>query len=127
MLNIIIHMDTQIPYLDKIIPIIVFLASPDKIILFGSYARGDNCEKKRYRFIYLKKGLKNGREIIGSIYLDFYENRIKILVDLPTIDYDRYIKLNVVVSLVLITRLTQYFYTVKNSHLSEFLKTDNFF
>ncbi|MDR2731136.1 MAG: nucleotidyltransferase domain-containing protein, partial [Treponema sp.] len=38
-------MDANIPYIDKIISVIVSLASPDQIILFGSYARGDNTEK----------------------------------------------------------------------------------
>ena len=38
-------MDNNIPYIDKIIPIIISIASPDQIILFGSYARGDNTEK----------------------------------------------------------------------------------
>jgi len=38
-------MNKDIPVIDKIIPIIVSLASPDQIILFGSYARGDNTEK----------------------------------------------------------------------------------
>ena len=38
-------MDNNIPFIDKIIPIIISIASPDQIILFGSYARGDNTEK----------------------------------------------------------------------------------
>jgi predicted nucleotidyltransferase len=40
-------MDINVPKIDTIISIIVSLASPDQIILFGSYARGDNTEKKR--------------------------------------------------------------------------------
>jgi hypothetical protein len=39
-------MDTNIPYIDKIVPIIVSHASPDQIILFGSYARGKNSMKE---------------------------------------------------------------------------------
>jgi len=35
-------MNSTIPYMDKIIPIIISIASPDQIILFGSYARGDS-------------------------------------------------------------------------------------
>ena len=38
-------MDLNVPKLDAIISIIVSIASPDQIILFGSYARGDNREK----------------------------------------------------------------------------------
>ena len=84
----------NIPYLDKIIPIVVSLAAPDQIILFGSYARGDNTEKSDIDLLIIKKGLKNGLDIVDSLYRAFYENRIKIPVDLLTVDYDRYIKIN---------------------------------
>ncbi|MDR1251310.1 MAG: nucleotidyltransferase domain-containing protein, partial [Treponema sp.] len=87
-------MDNDIPYLDKIIPIIVSLASPDQIILFGSYARGDNTEKSDIDLLVIKKSLKNGLNIIDSIYMAFYENKIMIPVDLLTIDYNKYIKIN---------------------------------
>jgi predicted nucleotidyltransferase len=87
-------MDKKVPYIDKIISIIVSLASPDRIILFGSYARGNNTEKSDIDLLIIKKGLKNGRKISGSIYIAFLENEIGIPVDLLTIDYDRYIELN---------------------------------
>jgi predicted nucleotidyltransferase len=87
-------MDLNIPYMDKIIPIIVNLASPDQIILFGSYARGDNTEKSDIDLLILKKGLKNGRKICGSIYMAFLDNKIGVPVDLLTIDSDRYIELS---------------------------------
>ena len=87
-------MDNTIPYLEKIISIIISLASPDQIILFGSYARGDNKEKSDIDLLITKKGLKKGREISGSIYKAFFENDIGISVDLLTIDYDRYLELN---------------------------------
>jgi predicted nucleotidyltransferase len=87
-------MDTDIPYIDKIIPIIVSQASPDQIILFGSYARGDNTEKSDIDLLVIKKGLKNGLSVIDSIYMAFYENKIMIPVDLLAIDYDKYIKTN---------------------------------
>jgi predicted nucleotidyltransferase len=87
-------MDYNIPFIDKIIPIIVSIASPDQIILFGSYAREDNTDKSDIDLLIVKKGLKNGRKISGSIYMAFLENDIGIPVDLLTIDYDRYIELN---------------------------------
>jgi len=87
-------MEIKIPHIDKIISIIVSLASPDQIILFGSYARGDNTAKSDIDLLILKKGLKNGREICGSIYMAFLENKISIPVDLLAIDYNRYIELN---------------------------------
>jgi predicted nucleotidyltransferase len=86
-------MDMNIPYIDKIIPIIVSIASPDQIILFGSYARGDNTEKSDIDLLITKKGLKNGRELSGLIYQAFCKNDIGISVDLLTIDYNRYIEL----------------------------------
>ena len=88
------YMDNNIPYMDKIIPLIVSLVKPDQIILFGSYARGDNTEKSDIDLLIIKKGLKNGRKISGSLYKAFFENKIGIPVDLLTIDYDRYIELN---------------------------------
>jgi predicted nucleotidyltransferase len=87
-------MDNGIPYIDKIIPIIVSHASPDQIILFGSYARGDNTEKSDVDLLIIKKGLKNSFDIIDSIYMALYENKIKIPVDLLTVDYSRYIEIN---------------------------------
>ena len=84
----------DIPYIDKIISIIVSIASPDQIILFGSYARGDNREKSDIDLLIIKRGLKRGHEIIDSIYMAFLENDIGIPVDLLTIDYDRYSELS---------------------------------
>ena len=87
-------MKKKYPIFDKIIPIIVSLASPDQIILFGSYARGDNTERSDIDLLIVKKGLEKGRDIIGSIYMAFFENKISIPVDLLAIDYNRYIELN---------------------------------
>jgi predicted nucleotidyltransferase len=87
-------MDIKIPYIDKIIPIIISLASPDQIILFGSYARGDNTEKSDIDLLIIKKGLRNSFDIIDSLYMAFYENKIMIPVDLLTIDYNRHIEIN---------------------------------
>jgi predicted nucleotidyltransferase len=66
------------------------MASPDQIILFGSYARGDNTEKSDVDLLIVKKGLKKGREITGNLYIAFFDNHIGIPVDLLIIDSDRY-------------------------------------
>ena len=87
-------MDENIPYIDKIVPIINSIASPDQIILFGSYARGNNTKKSDIDLLIIKKDLKNGNDIIDSIYRAFYENKINISVDLLTIDYKKYNELN---------------------------------
>ena len=64
-------MDINVPFIDKIVPLIVSLVSPDQIILFGSYARGDNTEKSDIDLLIIKKDLKNGREINNIIYKAF--------------------------------------------------------
>ena len=87
-------MDTNIPDLDTIIPIIVSIAEPDQIILFGSYARGDNTGKSDIDLLILKKGLEKGREISGAIHKAFFDHKIGVAVDLLTLDYNRYSELN---------------------------------
>jgi predicted nucleotidyltransferase len=86
-------MDGNVPFIDKIVPMIVSLVSPDQIILFGSYARGDK-EKSDIDLLIVKKGLKNGREINNILYRAFSENKINISVDLISIDYNKYSELN---------------------------------
>ncbi|MDR3171455.1 MAG: nucleotidyltransferase domain-containing protein [Treponema sp.] len=95
-LNIFIYtafMYGNAPFLDQIVSLIVSIASPDQIILFGSYARGDNTEKSDLDLLIVKKNLENGRKIIDTLYRSFFDNDIDIAVDLLTIDYDKYNKL----------------------------------
>ena len=87
-------MNRNAPFIDKIVSMIVSLVSPDQIILFGSYARGDNTEKSDIDLLILKKGLKNGRELNNIIYRAFFENKIDVSIDLISIDYDKYNELN---------------------------------
>ena len=91
-------MEINIPAIDKIVPLIVSLVSPDQIMLFGSYARGDNTDKSDIDLLIIKKGLKKEREINNILYRAFYENKINIpidliSIDLISIDYDKYNKL----------------------------------
>jgi predicted nucleotidyltransferase len=87
-------MDKNVPYIDKIVSMIVSLAAPDQIILFGSYARGDNTDKSDIDLLIIKKNLKNGREINNILYRAFFDNKIDIPVDLVSVDYSKYIELN---------------------------------
>jgi predicted nucleotidyltransferase len=87
-------MDVKVPFIEKITSLIVSLASPDQIVLFGSYARGDNTEKSDVDLLIIKKELKNGREINNVLYRAFFENKITIPVDLISLDYDKYIELS---------------------------------
>jgi len=87
-------MEINIPHMDKILPIIQSIASPDQVILFGSYARGNYTEKSDIDLLIVKKDLKKGREIINSIYMAFLDNEIGVPVDLLTVDYNKYIELS---------------------------------
>jgi len=88
------NMYGNIPDMDKILPIVLSIASPDQIILFGSYARGSNTEKSDIDLLIIKKDLKNDNKIMDSIYRAFYENKISVSVDVLTIDYNKYLELN---------------------------------
>jgi len=57
--------------LEKAIDVIVKVAHPDKIILFGSRGRGDNVEQSDYDLLVLKEGVKNSRALAQKIYLNF--------------------------------------------------------
>jgi predicted nucleotidyltransferase len=87
-------MNKEIPYLDDIISIICSLASPDGIILFGSYARGDNKENSDIDLLILKKGLKNEREMTNKLYRTFFDKKIQKPVDLLALDNDKYAALS---------------------------------
>jgi len=83
-----------VPFIEKIVAIIVSLVSPDQIVLFGSYARGNNTEKSDIDLLIVKKNLRNEREINNILYEAFFDNKINIPVDLISIDYDKYVQLN---------------------------------
>ena len=68
------YMDINVPKIDTIVSIIVSIASPDQIILFGSYARGDNTDRSDIDLLILKKGLKRGGDIIDAIYRAFFDH-----------------------------------------------------
>ena len=83
-------MDVNIPYIDKIVSIIVSSVDPDQIILFGSYARGENKNTSDIDLLVLKKNLQNTKIITDNLYMSFFDNKIKIPVDLIVFDYDKY-------------------------------------
>ena len=87
-------MDIKIPFLDQIVDIIISVIDPDKIILFGSYARGDYRKNSDIDILILKRGLKNEREITNNLYMNFFNNKISIPVDIIAVDYDKYNNLN---------------------------------
>jgi len=83
-------MDINIPFIDKIVSIIVSSVDPEQIVLFGSCARGENRDTSDIDLLILKKNLKNANTITDNLYMLFFENKIKIPVDLIVVDYDKY-------------------------------------
>ena len=80
----------DIPFIDKIISIIASSVKPDQIILFGSYARGENSNTSDIDLLILKRNLKNANNITDNLYMQFFDNKIKIPVDLLIVDLDKY-------------------------------------
>jgi len=77
--------------LEKAISIIIEVADPDRIILFGSRAQGDSGLQSDYDFIVLKKGVTKPRELSRKIYRSF--SRIGAPVDIIVSDTDQYERL----------------------------------
>jgi predicted nucleotidyltransferase len=74
--------------LKKAIQIIVEVAEPDKIILFGSHAHGDYRPDSDYDFLVLKRGERKPRALTHKIYMEF--NDIGAPIDVIVADLDRY-------------------------------------
>jgi len=55
--------------LEEIKNAIVAEINPDKIILFGSYARGDNNEQSDIDLMILKKNPGNVRQVASKVYI----------------------------------------------------------
>jgi predicted nucleotidyltransferase len=79
--------------INKVVQLIVSAVAPEKIMLFGSCARGDNTKNSDIDILVLKKNLKNERKLTGKLYKTFLNEHIAVPVDLLAIDYDRYDKL----------------------------------
>ncbi|MBI5747260.1 MAG: nucleotidyltransferase domain-containing protein [Nitrospirae bacterium] len=74
--------------LKNAIKTIVRVASPDKVILFGSHAIGRQKAASDYDILILKKNLKNQRRLVQKIYLNL--KNIGTPIDLLAIDSDRF-------------------------------------
>ena len=87
-------MNSKIPFIEQIVNTILTTVEPEKIILFGSYARGDYKKNSDIDILILKKGLKNERDVTNNLYMEFFNRKISIPIDLIAIDYDKYYQLN---------------------------------
>ncbi|MCK4542118.1 MAG: nucleotidyltransferase domain-containing protein [Spirochaetales bacterium] len=76
----------------KILNVILQSAHPDKVILFGSIARGEGTEDSDYDFLIIKNDIGNERKLTSAIYRAFYENKIPVPVDLIAVDSEKWEK-----------------------------------
>ncbi|MBU4344408.1 MAG: nucleotidyltransferase domain-containing protein [Proteobacteria bacterium] len=74
--------------LKKAIKTIVKIAEPDKIILFGSHAKGDDKPDSDYDLLVLKRGVQKQRSLTQKIYLSFKD--IGAPIDVIVADLDKY-------------------------------------
>ncbi len=74
--------------LKKAIKIIVRVAEPDKIILFGSHVKGNSKPESDYDLLVLKKGVKKQRALVQKIYLSFKD--IGAPVDVIVADLEKF-------------------------------------
>ncbi|MDR1323242.1 MAG: nucleotidyltransferase domain-containing protein [Candidatus Margulisbacteria bacterium] len=79
--------------IDKVMKLVVSAVAPEKILLFGSRARGDHTKNSDIDILILKKKLKNARKLTANLYKSFLAENISVPVDLFAVDYDRYAEL----------------------------------
>ena len=76
--------------LDEIKDAIVAEINPDKIILFGSYARGDQNEHSDIDLMILKKNPGNVRQVASKVYISL--RFVQKPLDIFVMDTDLYYK-----------------------------------
>jgi predicted nucleotidyltransferase len=88
-----IIMNQNLSIMKQIVAFITSKISPEKIILFGSYARGDNRADSDIDILIIMKDLENERKITGTLYKELLKENISIPIDFLAIDYNKYNKL----------------------------------
>jgi predicted nucleotidyltransferase len=83
-------MKENLPEIKRLVALITSKITPEKIILFGSYARGDNNDKSDIDILIIMKNLKNEREITGLLYKSLLKEDITTPVDLLAVDNEKY-------------------------------------
>jgi len=83
-------MEQNLPVLDQIVTLITSKISPERIVLFGSYARGENKENSDIDILIIVKNLESERKITGLLYKELLKNNISIPIDFLAIDFDKY-------------------------------------
>jgi predicted nucleotidyltransferase len=83
-------MNENLPVIKQIVSLITSQVSPEKIILFGSYARGDNTKNSDVDILIVIKNLENERKLTSLLYKLLLTEDISIPVDLLAIDSSKY-------------------------------------
>lgn len=78
--------------LEKIRDVIVETIHPDKIILFGSRARGTNRDDSDYDIFILKSGIENERVVISDADKALFRNDIYEPVDFVAANPEKFEK-----------------------------------
>jgi uncharacterized protein len=87
---ILVSMNASDKVLKRIVDIIVDSVSPNKIVLFGSRARGDARFDSDYDLLVVKSGLENERNVSRAIYRRMLNESIDVPIDIIAVDADRY-------------------------------------
>lgn len=76
--------------LKKLVDLIVDSVSPNKIVLFGSRARGDARIDSDYDLLVVKADVENERSLSRAIYRRMLDEDIDVSVDIIAVDAERY-------------------------------------
>jgi len=77
-------------YVERIRDIIVSEIKPDKIILFGSRARGDYRDDSDYDILILKSQFINRRKTLKDLRICLYKKGISVAMDILLLDTAKY-------------------------------------
>jgi len=83
-------MSPNLPIIEKIVAFITSKVTPERIVLFGSYARGDFSKNSDVDILILIKNLENERKVTGSLYKALLNENFSVPIDFLAIDYDKY-------------------------------------
>jgi len=83
-------MNKDLPLFEQIVAFIISKISPERIVLFGSYARGENTQNSDIDILIIMKNLENERKITGQLYKALLDENISAPIDFIAIDYDKY-------------------------------------
>ena len=76
----------QSPLLQTIVEIIVKEAKPERVILFGSQAKGTAQKESDYDFLVVVRDIQNEREVSRRIYRALLEGRVGAAVDVVVVN-----------------------------------------